>query len=65
MDERTLKDDIAWYHGALAGAVNLPQWDQGYVDWLVQEIRGRWESLKTGDRDGVLVSQTAELEADT
>ena len=34
MTAEELKDDIAWYHGAIAGAMNLYQLDDEYLQWL-------------------------------
>ena len=45
MTAEDLKDDIAWDYGAIAGAMNLHQLDDEYLQWLVHELLARWELL--------------------
>lgn len=43
MDTQTLKDEIAWYHGCIAGMANLDAPDPSVMAHLVRELEARWE----------------------
>lgn len=38
MDTQTLKEEIAWYHGCIAGLANLDEPDASVMAHLVREL---------------------------
>lgn len=51
MDAQNLKDDIAWYQGAIAGWLNSEVEDEETLRFLLNELEARWVLLQVVDPD--------------